>query len=124
MDTNLGQQFAEALGRKDDTALKSLLAANVDFCALTPGKFWETSNANEVVDGMFFGAWFEPEDRITSIRSVESGAVGARQRVRYQFTLTNPNGDFLVEQQAYFDVDDESEKISWLRIICSGFQPL
>lgn len=77
MDTDLGQQFAEALGRKDHAALKSLLAANVDFCAMTPGKFWETANANEVVDAMFLGAWFEPEDHITSIRSVESGAFGA-----------------------------------------------
>ena len=124
MDTDFGQQLAEALGQKDHAALRSLLADDVDFRAMTPGRFWETSNANEVIDGMFLGAWFEPEDRITSIRSVESGAVGARQRVRYQFTLTNPNGDFLVEQQAYFDVDSESEKISWLRVICSGFQSL
>ena len=124
MDIDLGRQFAEALSRKDHAALRSLLADDVDFRAMTPGRFWETKSAHDLVDEIFLGAWFEPEDRITSIRNVESGAVGVRQRVRYQFLVTNPNGDFLVEQQAYFDVDDESEKISWLRIICSGFQSL
>jgi hypothetical protein len=124
MGTDLGQRFAEALGHRDNAALKSLLADNVDFRAMTPGKFWETSNASGVVEGILLGTWFEPQDRVTSIEHIETGAVGARQRVRYQFALTNPEGDFLVEQQMYFDVDNRSERISWLRIICSGFQPL
>ena len=123
MGTDLGRRFAEALGHRDGAALKSLLAQDVDFRAMTPGKFWETANANDLVDGVFLGSWFEAQDRATAIQSVETGAVGARQRVRYQFALTSPEGDFLVEQQMYFDVDKQSEKISWLRIICSGFQP-
>ena len=123
MGTDLGRRFAEALGHRDGAALKSLLAHDVDFRAMTPGKFWETSNANDLVDGVFLGSWFEAQDRVTAIQSIESGAVGARQSVRYRFALTNPEGDFLVEQQMYFDVDEQSEKISWLRIICSGFQP-
>jgi len=123
MGTNLGKRFAEALGHRDGAALKSLLADNVDFRAMTPGKFWETSNPSDIVDEILLGTWFEPQDRVTAIEHIETGAVGARQRVRYQFALTNLEGDFLVEQQMYFDVDDQSERISWLRIICSGFQP-
>ena len=79
---------------------------------------------NGVVDATLLGTWFEPDDRIESIEGIETGVVGARQRVRYRFALTNPDGHFLVEQQAYFDADATGEAISWLRIICSGFQPV
>jgi hypothetical protein len=34
-----------------------------------------------------------------------------------------PDGVFLVEQQAYFEVDDD-DRINWLRIMCSGFRAI
>ncbi|MDE3064908.1 MAG: hypothetical protein KGJ36_04465 [Acidobacteriota bacterium] len=121
MAEELGERFAFALGHRDAGALKALLAADVDFRGMTPGKTWEPSGADELVDEVLLGAWFEPTDRITEVVSVETGHVGQRRRVGYRFAVTNPDGDFLVEQQAYFDVADG--QISWLRIVCSGYQP-
>jgi hypothetical protein len=38
------------------------------------------------------------------------------------FRVTTPDGTFLVEQQAYYGVDNG--RISWLRILCSGFRAI
>jgi hypothetical protein len=51
------------------------------------------------------------------------GAVGDRARVAYQLRVVSPDGVFLVEQQAYFEVDDD-DRINWLRIMCSGFRAI
>jgi hypothetical protein len=42
-------------------------------------------------------------------------------RVGYRFTVQRPDGEFVVEHRAYFDTD--GDKISWLRIMCSGVRP-
>ena len=33
----------------------------------------------------------------------------------------NPDGPFVVEQQAYYEERDG--RIGWMRVICSGFRP-
>ena len=53
---------------------------------------------------------------------MELGSVADRNRVAYLLRITTPDGMFLVEQQAYFAV--ESGRISWLRILCSGFRAI
>ena len=50
MDDGLGRAFAEALGRKDATRLKALLHPDVNFKAMTPGRFWQADSSDEVVD--------------------------------------------------------------------------
>jgi hypothetical protein len=120
MAEDLGQQFVRALADKDASALKALLRPDVDFRALTPGRFWEASSSDAVVDKIVFGAWFEAQDPITAIISIDTGTIGLRQRVGYQLSLSCPDGDHIVEQQAYFDSDNG--QISWLRVMCSGFQ--
>lgn len=121
MGEDLGEQFAIALAHKDARALKALVTTDVDFRGMTPGDTWEPTGADELVDEVLLGAWFEPTDRVTEVLSVETGRVGQRRRVGYRFAVTNADGDYLVEQQAYFDVADG--QISWLRIVCSGYQP-
>ena len=121
MTEAIGEQFVRALAAKDATALKALLRPDIDFKALTPGAFWEPPDADAIVDQTFFGKWFEPEDRITSVVEISTGSVGARDRVSYRLAVSNPDGDFLVEQQAYYETD--GDQISWLRIMCAGYQP-
>src|SRR5688572_29286719 len=99
----------------------ALLDPQVDFRALTPGRFWEVSSARELVDDVIFGRWFEPTDRIESIESIESGVVADRHRVAYQLRVVNDDGPFLVEQQAYFEV--AVGRITMLRVMCSGYRP-
>jgi hypothetical protein len=122
MSQQIGERFAGALARKDATELKALLRPDVDFRAMTPGKFWEASNPDAVVDDIVFGAWFEPDDRITGIIDLDNGTIGPRHRTGYRFAVSCPDGDYVVEQQAYFETD--GRQISWLRVMCSGYHPV
>jgi hypothetical protein len=117
-----GERFAHAIAVKDAPALLEVLAPDVDFRALTPGRFWEAANAKEIVDDVILGRWFDPSDHIDALESVESSPVADCERVIYRFRVTNDDGVFLVEQSAYFEVVDD--RISWLRIMCAGYRPL
>jgi ketosteroid isomerase-like protein len=118
-----GERFARAIAAKDAPALHDVLAPDVDFRAMTPGRFWEAATAKQVVDDVILGRWFEPSDRIDALESVESDTVADRERVVYRFHVTNPDGSFLVEQCAYYDVTDD-DRISWLRVMCAGYRPV
>jgi hypothetical protein len=119
VDQNSGEEFARALAGKDRAALKALLRPDVDFRAMTPSRFWESADADVVVDDILLGKWFEPTDDITELVDVETTHVGQRHRVGYRLKVSNADGEFLVEQQGYFDTD--GERISWIRIMCAGF---
>lgn len=116
-----GEDFARALAAKDRVQLRAVLADQVDFRALTPNQTWEASTANQVVDEVLLGRWFEAGDDIRELVSVATGRVSDRERVVYRLRVHNAAGDFVVEQQAYYTVGDG--KIDWLRILCSGFRP-
>ena len=116
-----GEAFARAIAAKDADVLKDLLSPSLDFKALTPGRFWEANSVEAVVDEIILGTWFDPSDNVESLESVETSAVSERNRVAYRLRVRNPDGLFLVEQQAYYDTDEE--KIGWLRILCAGYQP-
>jgi hypothetical protein len=120
--TPIGEQFVRAVAAKDGEALREILAPEIDFRALTPGRFWEASSAAEVVDDVILAHWFATGDRIDRVESIEHGVVVDRERVGYRLRVTNDDGEFIVEQQAYFDVEDG--RIAWLRIMCAGYQPV
>ena len=122
MDSDIGQRFAEALAKKDAPGLLDLLDPEVDFMGLTPSRFWEASSATALVDDIILGAWFDADDHIDALEHVELGAVADRDRLTYLLRIRTPDGVFLVEQQAYFGA--ENGRISWLRILCSGFRAI
>ena len=119
-DEQLGRDFAQALAARDPALLAEVLAPDVDFRALTPNRAWQTSTADEFVTDVL-PAWFEERDHIDALRTLESGSVGDRERVGYLFRGHNDDGPFVVEQQAYYEARDG--RISWLRVLCSGFRP-
>src|SRR5690349_3472920 len=53
---SLGERFARAVAAKDHTAVRDVLAPDVDFRALTPGRAWEGAGPDAVVDTLF-GHW-------------------------------------------------------------------
>jgi hypothetical protein len=59
--TSIGEDFAKAVADKDTGAFDRLLAADVDFKALTPGRIWEATGPGGVAS-VFFDNWFEPGD--------------------------------------------------------------
>lgn len=122
MSDSPGERFVAALAAKDGDALRAVLDPVLDFRALTPGKFWECDGADDLVDRVVLGHWFEPTDRITEVLRVDTDDVGARHRVGYRLAVTNDDGDHVVEQQAYYESD--GDRITWLRILCAGYQPV
>jgi hypothetical protein len=115
-----GSAFARAVSSKDRGAVLDVLADDVDFRALTPGRAWEAGSATEVVD-ILFGSWFEPHDDVVGLIGVEDGEpVEDTRRVAYRFAVRTPDGDYTVEQQAYYRT--EAGRIVHLRVLCSGFR--
>ena len=116
-----GQAFVDALRNKDADAMLALFADEVDFRALTPGKFWEPQTPAELVHEVILGTWFEPSDVIQAVEAVDTGLVADRGRMSYRLRVANGDGQFVVEQQAYYSERDG--RIGWMRVMCSGFRP-
>jgi hypothetical protein len=117
----VGERFVQSLAAKDASALKALLQPGIDFRALTPGKFWEATDHGVIVDETILGTWFSGERRIIETLRLETEDIEELCRVGYRFKVDRPDGEFVIEQQAYFKTDGKT--ISWLRILCSGFLP-
>jgi hypothetical protein len=117
-----GERFARALAAKDAGALCALLADQVDFQALTPGRHWQAGTAGQAVREIILARWFGEGDDITELCSVAAGRVLDREHVAYRVRVRRSDRDHLVEQQAYYLTD--GPRITWMRVLCSGYQPL
>jgi hypothetical protein len=117
----LGGDFARALAAKDSVRLLDLLHPEIEFRGLTPGRAWEADDHRGAVE-VLLGNWFEDDDTIESVDRLETDAFADRQRVGYRFQVSNGDGRFIVEQQAY--LSERAGKIGWMRVICSGYRPL
>jgi hypothetical protein len=118
----LAHQFTAALAARDAAGLRALFGREVDFRGLTPGRVWEAGTPEALVDDVILGSWFAPDDVIERIESVQDSRVSTRTRIAYRLRVRNPEGTFTVEQQAFCDLTDG--KITWLRVLCSGFVPV
>src|SRR6476620_1519101 len=101
MRTTIGEQFAVALAAKDSDRLRALFADPVDFQALTPGRHWQASSPEKVVDEIILGVWFGPGDDIHELRAVSRDQVGDRERVTYRLGVRRAHQEYVVEQHAY-----------------------
>jgi hypothetical protein len=120
IDASLGRSYAEALGGKDFERVRSLLHPDIDFRGLTPGRAWEASDAETVI-GEVLQHWFEPSDELDRVVMIDTDSFADRERVAYRFEGHNADGEFVVEQQAYYAERDG--RIGWMRVLCSGFRP-
>ena len=57
-----------------------------------------------------------------ALEAVEDDAFADRDRLGYRCSVTNPDGRFVFEQQAYLSARDG--QIGWMRVVCSGFRPV
>ena len=119
MTDTLGASFARAVAAKDHARIRELLHPELDFRAMTPRRVWEAADAEELVSVL--GTWFGDTDDIVALEAVEEDGFSDRDRVGYRLRIRNPDGEHLVEQQAYLSAQDG--QISWLRILCSGYRP-
>ena len=116
-----GARFAAALAAQDAVGLRAVLADAVDFQGLTPGRHWQAETGREAVENVILGRWFGPGRTVTELCWVTTGDVAGRDHVAYRLRVREADRDYLVEQQAYYQT--ETGRISWLRILCSGYQP-
>jgi hypothetical protein len=121
MSGNNGAAFARALAAKDAATMRGLLADEIDFRALTPGRYWSATSPGQAVDEIILGHWFAAGDVITRLMFATTGRVAECQHVAYRLRVRNDDGDFLVEQQAYYTVADDN-RIDWMRILCAGYR--
>ena len=119
-ETTLGAEFARAFVEKDSGRMRELLHPEVDFHALTPSRAWEASGQDAVLE-VLFADWLEDSDHVEAVGRIEGDTIVDRERVGYRFSVSNPDGRFLVEQQAYLSARDG--QIDWIRVVCSGFRP-
>ena len=117
---SLGADFARALAAKDFARLSELMHPQIDFRGMTPSRSWEADEPARVISEVL-RQWFEDEDEILALEGLESDAFADRERVGYRFSVRNPEGRFLVEQQAY--LEERDGRIGWMRVLCSGFRP-
>jgi hypothetical protein len=120
VSVSLAEQFARGVAAKDNDLVRNLLHPQLDFRAMTPGRVWEATSPEGVIDAL--NSWFEDTDIIQGIDLLETDAFADRQRVGYRLTVRNEDGQNLVEQQAY--LSERDGQIGWLRIMCSGYRPL
>ena len=119
--TSLGFRFAAAVASNDTAGVRALMSYDVDFKALTPGRLWEGASPDDLVAAL--GQWFDADDHIDELEDVVEGApVADTRHVAYRLRVTNADGPHAVEQQAYYRA--EGERISYLRVMCSGYRPI
>ena len=119
--TTLGAGFARAFADKDAARMRELLHPEVDFRGLTPSRAWEATGPDAVLE-ILFGSWVEDSDHVEALEAVEEDSIADRERVGYRCSVTNPDGRFVFEQQAYIAPRDG--QIGWMRVVCSGFRPV
>jgi hypothetical protein len=119
---SVGQRFARALAAQDGAALRALFDDHVDFQALTPSRHWQATGPDEVVGDVILGMWFGAGARIHALESVSTSRLPGRLHLSYLLRVRNAEGEHLVEQQAYYNTD--GERVTWMRVLCSGYQPL
>ncbi|WBB79749.1 hypothetical protein O7606_27095 [Micromonospora sp. WMMD882] len=121
MSGDPAERFVRAIAERDRLPLQALLSPDVNFRGLTPGRYWEAGSPAEVAE-ILFDHWFEETDHIEAITRLERGEdLADVKRVGYRFDVTNDSGPQVVEQQAYYRVS--AGRLSYLRILCSGFRP-
>ncbi|NUR57151.1 MAG: hypothetical protein HOV87_00330 [Catenulispora sp.] len=120
-DESTGLRFARALAAKDQAVLRGCLAEEIDFQALTPGRHWQAASSGELVEKIVLGHWFQDDDRIQALRSASDEPVLRRRRLVYELAVANADGEFLVEQQAYYQCGEDG-RITWMRLLCAGYQ--
>jgi hypothetical protein len=116
----LGTDFAHALAAKDFGRIVDLMHPEIDFGGMTPKRTWAASDGDTVISDIL-RQWFEDSDEIEALERLESDAFADRERIGYRFRVRNPDGLFVVEQQAYLSARDG--RIGWMRVLCSGFRP-
>jgi len=120
-DLSLGRRFLDAITVRDWKSLEDCFAPDATFRAVVPGQrpFHEHQGGAAAADQL--RAWFKDGD-IHEVLESDIEVIADRLRVRYRVRNHEPEGWFLVEQQAYLTPGPRG--IESCNLICSGFRPI
>ena len=115
----VGEAFLKALAEQDFSRLESLYKPQVRFRAMVPSGERVGQTAEEAVK--YLRRWFGSKDTLQVLESA-TRQVSSRQYLSYQLRLhDNTDGWQVIEQHAYYNVQDGQIADMWLA--CSGFLP-
>lgn len=120
-ETDPGTALVEAIVVGDPDQARRLFSTPVDFRAVTPSRAWEATTPDEVAD-IVLGRWFGPDRGRRTLARLDQDRFGDRHRLVYRLDVHGPDGEQVVEQTAYFSLEDGL--ICWMRVACSGFRPV
>jgi hypothetical protein len=119
--SGVAHALVDAIVAQDVTGAAALLHPEIDFRAMTPNRVWEADGAAGVEE--VFRQWFaDPDETIDGAEATEPASILGTARVGWLVRVSDADGPHVFEQQAY--VREHEGRITWMRVICSGWIPL
>ena len=115
----LGNNYVEALARRDFTGLAAYLHPQVAFQALEPSGLQEVSDAVGVLACL--RSWFGDVDELTILQQTSDDSLGCLA-LSYRFLMRTQDDWQVVLQHAFCSVSND--RIERLHLVCSGFWPV
>ena len=148
LGAQVGERFVKALVRDDFDEMRLLLHPQVRFRGLTPNRPVKAARSDPAGGTLrVFRTWFYGEDGAADgteqpleLLGCAARPIGARGRFKLSYRIRArshetarefrelglgaiaDDADWLVEQEAYYDVIDG--RIASMIVLCGGFQPL
>jgi hypothetical protein len=117
----LGRALIEAIVAHDWERIAGLFETDARFRAVVPQDqpFRDRNGPSEAAAQ--FQRWFGDAD-VTELVSSFVQPMGDRVHVAYRIHEHEPEGWYLVEQQAY--ITPGERRIAYMNLVCSGFRPV
>jgi hypothetical protein len=117
----LGRGLIDAIVAHDWDRIATLFEPGARFRAVVPKEngFRDRAGAAEIAKQ--FQTWFGDAD-VTEVMESSVEPVADRIRVAYRIHEHEPDGWYIVEQQAFVTPGDQG--IAYMNLVCSGFRPV
>jgi hypothetical protein len=117
----LGRRLIDGIVAHDWAEIESCFEPDARLRAVVPKEnaFRDRVGGQEAADQI--RRWFGEAD-VTELVSSSVEPMGDRVHISYRIHEHEPDGWYLVEQQAYITLGDQG--IAYLNLVCSGFRPV
>lgn len=115
----IGRRFLDHLVRGDREALLRLMAPEVRFRAVAPGRHWESHDPIEIVDDILLGDFFGPDVVIEKLHSAGFGAVADINSASYFVQMRHGHQRQKCQQHLFMDV--RAGVVRSIHLSCTGF---
>ena len=110
--------FLDALAAREFTRAQTLLAQDIQFRMLVPGRLMTDQGANATIRR--FAGWFAGADQF-EVQASSAQEIEGRAVITYRFRLHDARGWQLLEQHMMLDVGTDG-RVEAIDLLCSGFR--